>query len=157
MLGSGSSAIKLAAGTAIVRYSSASRRGTLRAAQAVECCFALPEHKRFAIRAPSVIALRYTRPVPDVVTELLVAEAALEKLGARTISAKETEQLLRNEHVTVRNPRQGAEPDTRRLLIGRTDGGRSLTLVIEQTLDPTTWLIVTGWKATETERKILGS
>jgi hypothetical protein len=33
----------------------------------------------------------------------------------------------------------------RRLLIGRTDGGRALTLVIEQTIDPTTWLIVTGW------------
>ncbi len=45
----------------------------------------------------------------------------------------------------------------RRLLIGRTDGGRSLTLVIEQTLDPTTWLIVTGWEATDSERKILGS
>jgi len=101
--------------------------------------------------------LRYAGSVPDVVTELLVTEATLDKLGARTISAEETEQLLRNEHVTVRNPREGAEPGSRRLLIGRTDGGRSLTLVIEQTLDPTTWLIVTGWEATETERKILGS
>jgi hypothetical protein len=41
------------------------------------------------------------------------------------------------------------------LLIGHTDGGRALTLVIEQTADPTTWLIVTGWGATEAERKIL--
>jgi hypothetical protein len=30
-----------------------------------------------------------------------------------------------------------------------------LTLVIEQTLDPTTWLIITGWSATEVERKII--
>jgi len=105
----------------------------------------------------SVVATRYTGSVPDVVTELLVTEAALDKLGARTISADETEQLLHNEHVTVRNPKQGAEPGTRRLLIGRTNGGRSLTLVIEQTVDPTTWLIVTGWEATESERKILGS
>jgi hypothetical protein len=42
-------------------------------------------------------------------------------------------------------------------LIGRTDGGRALMLVIEQMLDPTTWLIVTGWEATDGERKILGA
>jgi len=32
---------------------------------------------------------------------------------------------------------------------------RILTLVIEQTLEPTTWLIVTGWIATEVERRVL--
>jgi hypothetical protein len=42
-------------------------------------------------------------------------------------------------------------------LIGRTNGGRPLTLVVEQTLDPTTWLVVNGWEATDSERKILGS
>lgn len=36
-------------------------------------------------------------------------------------------------------------------MIGRTDGGRALTLVIEQTADPTTWLIATGWGFAETE------
>jgi hypothetical protein len=30
-----------------------------------------------------------------------------------------------------------------------------LTLVIERTVEPTTWLIVTGWDSTEAERKIL--
>jgi len=30
-----------------------------------------------------------------------------------------------------------------------------LTLVIEQTMDPTTWLIVPGWNATERERRLL--
>jgi hypothetical protein len=40
-------------------------------------------------------------------------------------------------------------------LIGSTDGGRILTLVIEQTLEPTTWLIATGWIATEVERRVL--
>jgi hypothetical protein len=43
----------------------------------------------------------------------------------------------------------------RRLLIGRTDGGRVLTLVIERTVEATTWLIVTGWSSTDAERKIL--
>jgi hypothetical protein len=47
------------------------------------------------------------------------------------------------------------QPGKRRLLIGRTDGGRAVTLVIERTVDPATWLIVTGWDSTEPERKIL--
>jgi hypothetical protein len=76
-------------------------------------------------------------------------------LAGRAISADETEQLLHNDHVTVHNPSD--ETSSRRLLIGRTNGGRPLTLVIEQTLDPTTWLVVTGWEATDSERKILAS
>jgi hypothetical protein len=88
----------------------------------------------------------------DTVRQLLATDIALDKLGGRGISAKEAEQLPRNEHDTVTNPRA---PARRRLLIGRTDGGRALTLVIERTVDPTTWLIVTGWDSTETERKIL--
>jgi hypothetical protein len=59
-------------------------------------------------------------------------------------------------HAIVRNPTEADdEPGKRRLLIGRTDGGRLLTLVIEQTIDPTTWLIVTGWSATSAERNLL--
>jgi len=46
------------------------------------------------------VVVRYTRRVPDVVNELLVAEAALEKPGARAIVAADAEQLLRNDHVT---------------------------------------------------------
>jgi uncharacterized DUF497 family protein len=92
--------------------------------------------------------------VPDVVHELLATQRALEKLGARGISDEEAAQLPRNPHVTIRNPR-GSEPERRRLLIGRTDGGRVLTLVIERTVDPTTWLIVTGWGATLAERRMI--
>jgi hypothetical protein len=40
-------------------------------------------------------------------------------------------------------------------MIGTTDGGRVLTLVIERTIEPTTWLIVTGWSATLAERRML--
>lgn len=92
--------------------------------------------------------------MPNVVHERLATEAAIEKLGARTISADEAGQLARNEHVTVRNPRV-EEEGTRRLMIGRTDGGRILTLVIEQTIEPTTWLIVTGWSSTAVDRNLL--
>jgi hypothetical protein len=90
--------------------------------------------------------------MPGVVHELVATERALEKLGARSIAVDEPAQLPRNPHVVVTNPR---DPGRRRFLIGSTDGGRLLTLVIEQTADETTWLIVTGWSATEAERRIL--
>lgn len=90
----------------------------------------------------------------EAVHQLLATDVALDKLGARGISAGEAEQLPRNRHVVVRNPREGTEGGDRRLLVGRTDGGRPLTLVIERTQDPTTWLVVTGWVSTATERRI---
>ena len=92
----------------------------------------------------------------ELIAELLLTEAALDKLGARGISAEETHQLARNASTAVRNPRSNP-PDKRRLLIGHTDGDRALTIVIEQTVDPTTWLVVTGWDATPRERRLLGS
>jgi hypothetical protein len=94
--------------------------------------------------------------VPDIVIELLVTEIGLAKLGARGISAEHAGQLPRNQHITARNPHRGGAANARRLMIGRTNGGRALTLVIERTIDPTTWLIVTGWNATEVERRLLG-
>ena len=36
-------------------------------------------------------------------------------------------------------------------------GGRSLTVVVEATDDPTTWMIITAWESTERERKLRGS
>lgn len=89
------------------------------------------------------------------ISQLLATDIALDKLGARGISAGEARQLPRNDHVVVSNPREGGEPGTRRLLIGLSDGGRALTVVIERTVDPTTWLIVTGWSSTAVERKLL--
>jgi hypothetical protein len=91
----------------------------------------------------------------DVVHQLLATDVALDKLGARGISAEEAEQLPRNAHVIVRNPGGGSDPGKRLLLLDRSDGGRALTLVIERTADTTTWLIVTGWESTQAERKIL--
>jgi uncharacterized DUF497 family protein len=94
--------------------------------------------------------------MPDAVNELLITEVAIDKLGARGITTHDARQIPKNAHVVVRNP-HNALAGKRRLLIGRTDGGRALTLVIEQTLDPTTWLIVTGWDSSPRERKLLGS
>ncbi len=93
--------------------------------------------------------------MPDAIAELLVTDAAIDKLGARSITTHDARQLPRNDHIIVRNPHD-ASPGKRRLLIGHTDGDRALTLVIEQTVDPTTWLIVTGWDSSPRERKLLG-
>ncbi|MGO9320918.1 MAG: hypothetical protein ACLQBY_08985 [Solirubrobacteraceae bacterium] len=94
--------------------------------------------------------------MPDAIAELLVTEAAIDELGARGITTHDARQIPRNAHVVVRNPHK-TSPGIRRLLIGRIDGGRALTLVIEQTIDPTTWLIVTGWDSSPRERKLLRS
>jgi uncharacterized DUF497 family protein len=97
--------------------------------------------------------------VPDDVKQLLATEAALDKLGARGISTAEAGQTLWNRHVVIKNLRGSHERpqrDARRLLIGRTDAGRVLTLVIEETIDLTTWLLITGWDSTRAERMILG-
>ncbi len=93
----------------------------------------------------------------DVIHQLLATDVALDKLGARGISAEEAEQRPPNTHVTVRNPRGSGGRVRRLLLIGRTDGDRTLTLVIESTVDPTTWLLVTGWSSTDPERKLMQS
>lgn len=95
----------------------------------------------------------------DVVRELLAIAEAVGKLGARAISIDEAQQLLDNQYVIVRNPRRGRGQEqaiARRLLIGQTDGGRVLTLVVERTQDPGTWLLITGWEASARERKLLG-
>jgi len=96
----------------------------------------------------------------DTIAELLVTEAAVDKLGKRGISVEEAQQLGDNSYVILRNP--GASRRTpprrscaRRLVVGHTDGGRALTLVVERTVDPTTWLVVTGWEAAPAERRMV--
>lgn len=90
--------------------------------------------------------------MPPRVSELKVTGPAAQKLGARSISADETCSTLQNAPVYARNPNAG-QPG-RLFLFGRTNGGRYLTLVIEPTHDPTTWVIVTGWDSTLRQRKL---
>ena len=93
--------------------------------------------------------------MPITVFHLEASDVARLKLGARGLSMAEARQRLHNRHEIrrdVRGPRSGWE---RRLLIGETDGGRVLTLVIERTHDPNSWEIVTGWTANSRERKVL--
>jgi hypothetical protein len=52
-----------------------------------------------------------------------------------------------------RNP--AAHTTDRRRLLGKTKGGRCLTLVIEATDETTTWLVISGWESSTRERKII--
>jgi hypothetical protein len=93
--------------------------------------------------------------VAEEVYFLLFTEETEEHL--RRATPNEVFQLLANRHVTADNP-QGPNPTTgaaRYLLMGRTDGGRYLTVVVEATLDPTTWPPVTAWESAPAERKLL--
>jgi hypothetical protein len=98
--------------------------------------------------------------VPDVVHELVLIVAAIKKLGARGISEREVKQLTDNRYVIApnrgRRRRSARKMRTRRLMVGRNDGGRALTLVVQRTPEPTSWTVITGWNSTERERKMLG-
>jgi hypothetical protein len=39
-------------------------------------------------------------------------------------------------------------------VVGQSDANRVLTLVIEETIEPTTWLLITGWDSTPAERNL---
>lgn len=93
----------------------------------------------------------------DTIYELHVSIASIDKLAAHGISVDEAQELIDNRYAIRRNTgrrrRSRRKLDTRRIVTGHTNGGRALTLVVERTKDPTTWLIVTGWPATGPERR----
>ena len=93
--------------------------------------------------------------MPIRVSHLHASDVARMKLGARGISLAEARQLPRNRHELERNPHAPRGGEHRFMLIGRTDGGRVLTLVVERTPDPNSWAIVTGWTASPRERKVI--
>lgn len=91
--------------------------------------------------------------MPLDIHDVVFSSAAIAKLSARNIAETEIAQLLWNRYRTAHNP-NGADPE-RRFLIGTTNGGRCLTVVITPTADPTTWLVITAWDSTAAQRKIL--
>ena len=86
-----------------------------------------------------------------LIARLVFNEAGLDKLARRRIRASEVEQLPRNGAVAVRNPHPRVAGS--RLLIGATDGGRLLTIVVDpDAADTAIWLVRTGWDASARER-----
>lgn len=84
------------------------------------------------------------------VLRLHVNPTARHKLAARSISTDELEQLLANRPYVTPNPHPRVVGS--RLLIGPTDGGRVLTVVIQpDRADPALWHVMTGWPASRRE------
>jgi uncharacterized DUF497 family protein len=73
------------------------------------------------------------------------------KLADHGITPWELHQMLSNRHVTADNPRGG---EGRILLIGETNGGRLLTVSLQDTNDPAVWRPVTGWDSSDGERSL---
>jgi hypothetical protein len=67
--------------------------------------------------------------------------------GRRVVTSREAQQAWDNGFMPRRNTR--GSPDTR-LLIGRTDGGRRVTLVSRH-LGDGTWLTYTAWDTKEAD------
>lgn len=75
-----------------------------------------------------------------------------EHIGRHGITPEEIEQITGNAYVTARNARG---PENRILMIGQTDGGRALTIVLEATRDDVVWRPITGWDSTLEEHQLL--
>jgi uncharacterized DUF497 family protein len=86
--------------------------------------------------------------VPPAIHKLSIPDFAAEKLGRRGISVTEALQLPWNDH-DLEIDRSAPPGSDRRLLLGESNGGRALTLVVEPTRDPTDWLVITGWESAE--------
>ena len=75
-------------------------------------------------------------------------------ISGHGIAPEEIEQVTGNAYVTARNP---SGPKDRIFMIGLTDGGRALTVVLEATRDDVVWRPITGWDSTSRERKFQGN
>jgi hypothetical protein len=86
------------------------------------------------------------------IAELEFDEDNEDELAAHNVTAIEVLEILDNLFTVRRNKknRSGA-----RLLIGQTNGGRVLTIVLAPTHTPDRWRPVTGWTSTAPERKML--
>jgi hypothetical protein len=86
------------------------------------------------------------------IAELEFDDYNVEKLAVHGIAPQEIWQLLENEF-TVRRNKKSRTGD--RQLIGRTNGGRTLTVILVPTHVPDRWRPITGWESTEPERRAL--
>jgi len=75
-----------------------------------------------------------------------------EHIARHGISVCEVNQVIGNPHLIARNPKRD---DGSRLLIGRTDGGRTVTVAVVPTEDPSAWRPVTAFDATPAHRTLL--
>ncbi|MDQ3093355.1 MAG: hypothetical protein M3R46_17185 [Actinomycetota bacterium] len=87
------------------------------------------------------------------IAALRIDDRAGEKLARRSIGEEEVTQLPANRFVVTRNPHPRLPGG--RLLVGETDAGRLLTVVIEPVpQDDASWRVRTAWEASRRERHL---
>jgi uncharacterized DUF497 family protein len=86
------------------------------------------------------------------IAELEFDDSNVSKLWEHGITPQEITQILQNAFTVRRNKKNRAGS---RQLIGFTDAGRLLTVILAPTHDPERWRPVTGWQSTDFERRAL--
>lgn len=83
------------------------------------------------------------------IAELEFDDYNIEELAGHSIAPQEIAQILQNRFTVRRNKKNRAG---NRQLIGFTDGGRILTVVLAPTHISDRWRPITGWDSTDSER-----
>jgi len=89
--------------------------------------------------------------MPEV-ADLLFDEENEEEMAAHGLTPRRVMQVLENDHLVVPNRR---ERRAQYLIVGRDNGGASITVPIEPTGDPLVWRRVTAWSSKDYERQRL--
>jgi hypothetical protein len=89
-----------------------------------------------------------------VATQIRIAELEWDEhneaeLWAHRITPEEVHQLVRNRPVVRRNKKRRSGTHK---LIGRTNGGRAISVIIAPTHVPERWRPITGWDSTRGEQ-----
>jgi hypothetical protein len=87
-----------------------------------------------------------------LIAELEFDDYNEEELARHRISPIEVMQLLDNRYTVRRNRK---ERSGTRQLIGETDGGRILTVILAETHVEGRWRPITGWDSSKSERRLL--
>jgi hypothetical protein len=86
------------------------------------------------------------------IAELEFDDDNIEELAGHSITPQEITQILQNRFTVRRNKKNRAGD---RQLIGLTNGGRVITVILAPTHLPDRWRPVTGWDSADAERRAI--
>jgi hypothetical protein len=89
--------------------------------------------------------------MPDV-ADFLFDHENEEEMAVHGLTPRTVIQVLENKHIVVPNRRRRR---AQYLIVGRDNGGASITVPIQPTGDPLVWRPVTAWPSKDHERRCL--
>jgi hypothetical protein len=89
--------------------------------------------------------------MPDV-ADFLFDHENEEEMAVHGLTPRRVIQVLENKHIVVPNRRRRR---AQYLIVGRDNGGASITIPIQPTGDPLVWRPVTAWPSKDHERQRL--